>query len=126
MKASLKNYRQSPRKVRLVTDLIKGMSVKNALTQLSFLPKKAAEPISKLLKSALVNAKQTGEADEGNMYVKNITVDDGVTLKRSMPRAFGRASRINRRSSHVNVALEQRKSEIRSSKPEGKKVKNTV
>ncbi len=104
MKAFLKNYRQSPRKVRLVADLIKGNRVSEAFTQLKSLPKRAAGPVEKLLASAVANAKNAGVATEG-LYVENVTVNKGVVLKRSMPRARGSASRINKRSSHVMLTL---------------------
>jgi len=104
MKAFLKNYRQSPRKVRLVADLLKGKRVADAFVQLSALPKRATGPVTKLLASAVANAKQAGvEAD--NLYIENITVNKGIVLKRSMPRARGSASRINKRTSHVMLSL---------------------
>lgn len=104
MKAKLSNYRQSPRKVRLVTDLVKGKKVKEALVQLEFTPKRASMPILKLLESAVSNAKNMGkEADE--LRVVNIEVNEGATLKRIMPRARGSASRINKRTSHVTLTL---------------------
>jgi len=111
MKAFLKNYRQSPRKVRLVTDLIKGKRVAEAVLHLSVLPKRASLPIQKLLNSAINNAKQAG-LSEDNLVVESITVNKGVVLKRSMPRARGSASRINKRTSHVTLSL------IEKSRPE--------
>lgn len=102
MKAKLSNYRQSPRKVRLVTELIKGKKVQDALIQLSFTPKRASMPIKKLLESAVANA--MGK-DVENLKITNIEVNEGVTLKRIMPRARGSASRINKRTSHVTLTL---------------------
>src|SRR3989338_10638776 len=107
MKAILSNYRQSPRKVRLVATLIQGKSVADAKMELSFLVKRASLPIEKLLDSAVANAKAAG-IDAENLFVKEARVDGGVTLKRSMPRAFGRASRINKRSSHVMITLAEK------------------
>jgi len=104
MKAFLKNYRQSPRKVRLVAELIKGKRVAEALLYLDTLPKRASDPINALLLSAISNAKQAGVAVD-NLYVKNVTVNKGIVLKRSMPRARGSASRINKRTSHVMLTL---------------------
>lgn len=104
MKAFLKNYRQSPRKVRLVAELIKGKRVAEALVLLKALPKRAADPILKLLNSALANAKQEGIL-LGNLFVESVTVDKGIVMKRIMPRARGSASRINKRTSHVNISL---------------------
>ena len=104
MKAFLKNYRQSPRKVRLVAELIKGKRVADALLILDTLPKRASGPVNTLLNSAISNAKQAGIAVEG-LYVENVTVNKGIVLKRSMPRARGSASRINKRTSHVLLTL---------------------
>jgi large subunit ribosomal protein L22 len=104
MKAFLKNYRQSPRKVRLVADLIKGKRVSEAFTQLKNLPKRAALPIEKLLASAVANAKSAGIVTE-DLYVANVTVNEGIVMKRSMPRARGSASRINKRTSHIMLTL---------------------
>jgi len=108
MKAILTNYRQTPRKVRLVTDLIKGKKVTDALQTLMFLPKRAALPIQKLLESAIANAKHTTSAQESTLVVKNIQVNEGVVLRRSMPRARGSASQILKRSSQVIVELVQK------------------
>jgi len=104
MKAFLKNYRQSPRKVRLVAELIKSKRVADAILILDTLPKRASGPVQTLLASAIANAKQAGIAVEG-LYVENVTVNKGIVLKRSMPRARGSASRINKRTSHVMLTL---------------------
>ena len=106
MQAQLNNYRQSPRKVRLVADLVKGKTVAEAITQLKFLPKRAAEPITKLLKSAVANStSQTGPVTEENLLIKSIRVDNSTILKRFRPRARGSASRINKRTSKIQVIL---------------------
>jgi large subunit ribosomal protein L22 len=104
MKAALNDYRQSPRKVRLVADLMRGKSTSEALRVLTFTTKRATLPIKKLLESAIANAKNGG-ASTDNLFVKEIQVNQGVTLKRIMPRAMGSASRINKRSSHVTIIL---------------------
>jgi large subunit ribosomal protein L22 len=104
MKAFLKNYRQSPRKVRLVADLIKGKKVDEALVQLDFLAKRASEPMKKLLSSAVANARQMGIEKE-NLFVKEVRVDKGIVMKRIMPAAMGSAHRINKRTSHVILVL---------------------
>lgn len=104
MKASLPNYRQSPRKVRLVANAVKGKTISVADTVLSYLPKRAAEPIQKLIKSAAANAATLG-ADVNSLVVKNIEVNKGIVMKRIMPRAMGVAKRINKRTSHVEVTL---------------------
>ncbi len=102
--ATLESHNQSPRKVRLVTNLVKGKSISAALIALQFLPKRAAEPIAKLIKSAAANAKLRGENPE-NLTVQSITVESAGMLKRYMPRAFGRASLIRRRKSRIKVTL---------------------
>ncbi|QQR64621.1 50S ribosomal protein L22 [Candidatus Kaiserbacteria bacterium] len=104
MKAILKNYRQSPRKVRLIADLVRGKDVKKALDMLTFVNKRAALPFTKLIKSAEANAKSQG-ADVSRLIVKSIAVDKGTVLKRFMPRARGTAARINKRNSHIKVEL---------------------
>jgi len=104
MKAYLKNYRQAPRKVRLVAGLIKGKSVAVAELELKHLAKRAALPMEKLLASAVANAKVAG-ADVENLMVKEVTVDKGVVLKRMMPRAFGRGAAIHKHASHVTLVL---------------------
>ncbi len=104
MKAILKNYRQSPRKVRLIADLVRGKDVKKALDMLTFVNKRAALPFTKLIKSAEANAKSQG-MDVSRLIVKSVAVDKGTVLKRFMPRARGTASRINKRNSHIKVEL---------------------
>ena len=104
MKAVLKNYRQSPRKVRLLADLVRGKKVKDALNTLSFVEKRAAEPFAKVIRSAAANAAQTG-ANPDNLKITKVAVDKGIVYKRMMPRARGSASRINKRNSHITVEL---------------------
>lgn len=108
MKAFLKNYRQSPRKVRLLADLVRGKKVSEALTTLQFVDKRAADPFAKVIKSAVANAADQGKNLE-NLVVKTVTVNKGVTYKRMMPRARGSASRINKRNSHILVELGDKK-----------------
>jgi large subunit ribosomal protein L22 len=104
MKAILKNYRQSPRKVRLVADVIRGKKVNEALNSLRFVEKRAADPVTKVIRSAVANAVQAGN-DPATLRITHVAVDKGTTLKRFMPRARGSASRINKRSSHITVTL---------------------
>jgi large subunit ribosomal protein L22 len=121
MKAFLKNYRQSPRKVRLVASLIKGKSVAQAIAELDFLAKRSGLPIKKLLLSAVANAKQMGiEAD--NLFIKELRVDKGIVMKRMMPAAMGTGHRINKRTSHINLLLEEK---VIKAKP-SKKQKNNL
>ncbi|HUY62536.1 MAG TPA: 50S ribosomal protein L22 [Candidatus Paceibacterota bacterium] len=103
-RAILESYNQSPRKVRLVADLVKGKTVPAALAALEFLPKRAAAPVVKLIKSAAANAAQAGESIDA-LTVKNVTVEGAGMLKRYMPRAFGRASLIRRRKSRLTVTV---------------------
>lgn len=102
--ATLESYNQTPRKVRLVVDLVRGKSVKDALTALQFLPKRASEPVAKLIKSAAANATQKGE-DATTLTIRSITVESAGMLKRYMPRAFGRAAPVRRRKSRINVTV---------------------
>ena len=108
MKAFLKNYRQSPRKVRLLADLVRGKKIADALTTLQFVDKRAAEPFAKVIKSAVANAESQGQATS-NLIVKTVSVDKGPTYKRMMPRARGSAGRINKRNSHILVELGTKK-----------------
>src|SRR6185295_17255631 len=105
MKATLTNYRQTPRKVRLVTEMVKGKSIE-ALTALKFLDKRAARPVAKLIASAVANAEKQGE-DARQLFIQNITVNKGIVLKRAMPRAFGRSAPIRHRMSHLSVVLQK-------------------
>ena len=107
MKAVLSNYRQSPRKVRLLADLVRGKKVGDALTTLSFLDKRAALPFKKIIESALANALAQGKKAE-ELIIAKVAVDKGTVQRRFMPRARGSASPINRRSSHIVVELGQK------------------
>ena len=103
--ASLKNYRQSPRKVRSVANLVRGKSVEQALNTLDFLSKKASNPLHALLMSAIANAKNNFNIEKDNLVIKELRVDSGVVLKRRMPRARGNSYPINKRTSHVMLVL---------------------
>ena len=104
MKATLTNYHQSPRKVRLVADLIRGKSVPAARAALLYLPKKSSPVIENLLDSAVANARSRGESAE-NLFVKTITVDKGAVLRRHRPFARGRAGSVRKTMSIVNLEL---------------------
>ena len=108
MKAILKNDRQSPRKVLLIADLVRGKSTTDALTTLQFVDKRASGPFAKVIQSAVANAKDQGKNVE-NLFIKAVAVNKGTVLKRSMPRARGTASRINKRNSHISVELGEKK-----------------
>ncbi|MEX0673050.1 MAG: 50S ribosomal protein L22 [Candidatus Paceibacterota bacterium] len=117
--AKLKNLRIAPRKTRLVTDLIKGKSADEAVAILRFTTKRAAEPVRKLIESAQANARQRGI--DGQLRVKEATVNDGLILFRRMPAAQGQAKVIRKRNSHVFVELEEFVSKKTNKKAETKK-----
>lgn len=102
--ATLKSHNQTPRKVRLVTNLVKGKKVSAALAALEFLPKRASEPVAKLIRSAAANAKDRGE-NVDDLTVQSIVVENAGMLKKYMPRAMGRATMIRRRKSRLIVKL---------------------
>ncbi len=104
-KAVVKHVRISPQKARLVVDLIRGKKVEEADTTLGFTHKKAALIVRKVLKSAMANAVQNPNIDENILYVKEIFVDQGPSLKRWRARAQGRAAPIRKRTSHITVVL---------------------
>ncbi len=108
MKAFLKNYSQSPRKVRLVANLVRGKSVEKALEILSFMDKKSAPAIKKLLQSAIANAENANK-NASELFVQDIRVDSGIAFRRMMPRAMGRGTPFRRRKSRVSVTLGERK-----------------
>lgn len=107
MKAFLKNYHQSPRKVRLVANLVRGMDAQKARAVLSFMDKKSAPVIKKLLESAISNAKMDGK-EEKNLKIKEIFVNQGMSLRRWRPKAFGRAAPFRRRASKVTLSLDEK------------------
>lgn len=108
-KAVAKQVRIAPRKVRLVVDLIRGKQVGEAIAILRHTPKTASPVVEKLLNSAIANAEHNYEMDVNNLVVSEVFVDEGVTLKRFRPRAMGRASRINKRTSHITIVVTEKK-----------------
>jgi large subunit ribosomal protein L22 len=112
--ASLKNNPTSPRKMRLVADMIRGQEVNRALNMLHFHPKEASAKLEKLLMSAIANWQSKNEGvriEDTNLYVKDVYVDSGRVLKRLRPAPQGRAHRIRKRSNHVTIYLESKKQE---------------
>lgn len=105
IKAKAKYIRMSPRKVRLVVNIIRGLKANEALDQLNFIKKRAVQPVEKLIISAIANAKNNFELDQDNLYIKEIRVNEGPTLHRWMPRARGRATPIRKRTSHISLIL---------------------
>ena len=106
-KAYLKHLRITPRKVKIVCDLIRGKDVKYAEAILKHTPKSASEPLWKLLKSAAANAENNHEMNPEKLYISEVFVAPGSTMKRVMPRAQGRAYRILKRTSHVTMVLKE-------------------
>jgi len=121
VKASLNHLRMSARKIRLVIDVIRKMPVNAAIDQLKFNNKLASTPVIKLIESAIANAENTYSLERDNLFIKEIKADEGVTLKRWMPKAHGRATAIRKRGCHVNVVL----GEIKESAKKEKKVVKT-
>lgn len=105
MKAILRSYRQAPRKVRLVANLIKGKTVPRALVELDVLPKRASGPMKKLLMSAVANAKENDGIALVDLFVKEVRVDQGTIMKRSMPKSHGTAHPIHKHTSHIMIEL---------------------
>jgi len=120
VKASLKYLRIAPRKVRLVADLIRGLDVEEAKSLLSLERKRAAKSLLKLLNSAISNAKNNFHLSEDNLYIKTIRVDQGPTLKRYFPRAQGRATLIQKKTSHIFIEL------VEGQKKKKKKIEKKV
>lgn len=106
--AKVKDIRIAPRKVRVVVDLIRGKDVEDALALLSFLPKRAAEVVGKVVKSAAANAEHNYDLNRDRLYVAQAYVDVGPTLKRYQPRQRGQAFSIKKRSSHITVVVRER------------------
>lgn len=107
--ATARYVRISPRKLRLVADLVRGKAIADARTVLSFTPRGAAGVVDKLVSSAVANAENNHDLSGDDLYIRGIYVNEGPTLKRFRPRALGRASRIRKRTSHVTVELAIRK-----------------
>ncbi len=107
-RAIARYVRMSPQKVRLVVDLVRGKDLEEAEKILAFTRKAAAEPVAKLLKSARANAAQNSRIDEDILYLKEIYVDQGPSLKRWRARAQGRAAPIKKRTSHITIVLEEK------------------
>ena len=111
IKAKSKYVRQSPYKVRLVLNLIRGLEVNEALNILSFTKRKAAEEIKQVLESAIANAETNLGLNSSNLFISKAIADEGPTLKRFRPRAKGRASPIKKPYSRVTIILEEKKIE---------------
>ncbi|KUP04625.1 50S ribosomal protein L22 [Bacillus coahuilensis m2-6] len=108
-KAVARTVRIAPRKVRLVADLIRGKQVGEAIAILKHTPKAASPVVEKVLNSALANAEHNYNMDLENLVVSEAFVNEGPTLKRFRPRAMGRASQINKRTSHITIVVSEKK-----------------
>jgi large subunit ribosomal protein L22 len=108
-KAIARQVRVAPRKARLVVDLIRGKHVGEAFAILRNTPKTASPIVEKVLKSAVANAEHNYELEADNLVVEQVFVDEGATMKRFRPRAMGRASRINKRTSHITIIVSEKK-----------------
>ena len=108
VRAVAKYMRISPRKVRMLTDAVKGKPVEAALDVLKFMPQKAASMVEKIMRSAVANADQRPDVDVDALVVANVVADPGPVLKRFRPRARGRATRILKRTSHITVILAEK------------------
>jgi large subunit ribosomal protein L22 len=116
VKAYARYIHVSPRKLRLVADMVRKTSVDTALEQLRFSPKKAALPLTKVINSAIANAVHNFNLNRDNLYIKSLTIDGGPVYKRYTPRAQGRAFTERKRTSHINVVLESRVSKHKKSR----------
>jgi large subunit ribosomal protein L22 len=105
--AKTRMIRIAPTKVRIVVDVIKKKNVNEAMGMLMYMPQKASFILKKLLDSAIANARQKKYVDVDNLYVKNVMVDGGPVLKRFLPRAMGRATKVRKRMSHITMILDE-------------------
>jgi large subunit ribosomal protein L22 len=108
VRAKLRNIRLGTQKARIVVDMVRGKNVSEALRILAFMPQKPALHLKKLIESAVANADQKKVVDVDNLYIKHVSVDMGPSLRRFRPRAQGRATPIKKKSSHINLVLDER------------------
>jgi large subunit ribosomal protein L22 len=114
--AVARQVRVSPTKARRVVDLVRGMSVDDALVTLKFAPQAASDPVYKVLASAVANAQNSDNLRSDDLFVSQAFVDEGMTMRRIRPRAKGSASRILKRSSHITVVVEPRSQSVTAPK----------
>lgn len=105
--AVIRHVRISPRKARLVADIVRDKHVGAAMGLLQFTNKRGAGIVRKLLESAVANASQSSGVDADRLHISRITVDEGPTMKRWLPRAMGRATRVRKRTSHIAIGLQE-------------------
>lgn len=123
-KAVAKTVRIAPRKVRLILDLVRGKEVGEAISILKLTNKRSSPVVEKLVKSAVANAEHNYDMDIDNLYISEIYADEGPTLKRFRPRAQGRATKINKRTSHITVVVEEYVTEAEVETEENKETEN--
>ncbi|MEK7579861.1 MAG: 50S ribosomal protein L22 [Patescibacteria group bacterium] len=116
--AKLNYLRIAPRKVRAVVDLIKGLDVDLAEAQLRYLTRRPAKPLLKLLNSAVANARQNAGLNKNHLYIKEITVDEGMKLKRYKPKGFSLIMPIQKKTSHIRIVLDELSEETKKKKDE--------
>ncbi|HXV26724.1 MAG TPA: 50S ribosomal protein L22 [Candidatus Paceibacterota bacterium] len=121
VKAKLNGIRIAPRKVRLVAGLIKKKDIDAALDQLAHMSKRSAAPIVKLVNSAVANAENNYRMVRGNLFIKNLWVDEGIKLRRWQPKGFGRAGEIQKKTSRINLILDERVAGMRMQEGPAKK-----
>lgn len=123
MKAMLSNYRQAPRKTRLLADLLRGKNVERALVILEHTDKRATHAFAKLVKAATTNAMHNNKTSKDKLFIKSITVDEGRTLKRIRPVSRGSAHPIRKRTSHIalELGIKEEKKETKKKKVSTKK-----
>lgn len=132
VQAHITNLRLAPRKVRAVVNMVKNRTVDSALDQLEHMSRRPATPLIKLIKSAIANAENTHHMIRDNLYIKSFVVDEGMKLKRYMPRALGRTVEIQRKACHIHLVLDEKvpglKRSVKKEKAEKKDVavKETV
>jgi len=123
--AQLNNLRQSPRKVRMVVNVVKGKGALKALQQLEFVVRRPAQPIAKLLRSAIANAENNFNMVASNLYIKEFYVDEGVKLKRFRPKAMGAAGEIQKKTSHIHLVLAEKVPGLKAEKSAKKEAGHT-
>lgn len=123
-KAVAKTVRIAPRKVRLILDLVRGKEVGEAISILKLTNKRSSPIVEKLVKSAVANAEHNYDMDIDNLYISEVFADEGPTLKRFRPRAQGRATKINKRTSHITVVVEEYVNEAEVETEENKETEN--
>ena len=116
--AQLNYLRIAPRKVRLVARVLRGLSVTKAESQLNFIVKRTSGPLAKLLQSAISNAENNFSLVKENLFIKELVVNEGAKIKRTMPRAMGTAGMIQKKTSHIKIVLEEKAPGLKAKKPE--------